>query len=63
METKAPPIEYVTIQDFAKRVSVSRRHISDLTARGVIPSCKLGRRCVRIPLERALQVMRDLETR
>jgi hypothetical protein len=40
-------------QDFAKRWSICLRSLDDLTAAGIVPTIKLGRRCVRIPVEAA----------
>lgn len=53
--------DYCTYAEFAKRISCSKRYVAELAAQGVLPTVKLGRRCVRIPVQRALDVMRKLE--
>ena len=54
--------DYETYAQFAARLSISKRFLQELCANGVIPTVKLGRRCVRIPVKRALEVIRTLET-
>jgi excisionase family DNA binding protein len=53
--------DYETYAQFAARANISKRFLQELCSQGVIPTVKLGRRCVRIPVERALGVIRDLE--
>ena len=40
----------VTREVFAKRWDVSPRYVSELISDKVLPSVKMGRRCVRIPI-------------
>ena len=54
--------DYETYAQFAARVSISKRFLQELCANGVIPTVKLGRRCVRVPVKRALEILRKLET-
>ena len=54
--------DYETYDQFAARISISKRFLQELCAQGVIPTIKLGRRCVRIPVQRALEILRKLET-
>lgn len=56
------PPDYETYEQFAARLNVSKRFLQQLCANGVIPTVKLGRRCVRIPVKRALEILRKLET-
>lgn len=58
----AQPPDYETYAQFAARISVSKRFLQQLCAEGVIPTIKLGRRGVRIPVQRALELLRKLET-
>ena len=55
------PPDYETYAQFAARVSISKRFLQQLCAEGVIPTVNLGRRCVRIPVQRALEILRKLE--
>ena len=52
----------VSVSDFAARTSLSARHVWRLVARRQIPSHLIGRRRV-IPLESAINALRDLENR
>ena len=58
---KKEAADYCTYDEFARRISCSKRYVAELAAQGVLPTVKLGRRCVRIPVERALDVIRKLE--
>lgn len=40
-------------KDFAKRWSICLRTLDDLVTAGIVPTIKLGKRCVRIPLKKA----------
>jgi hypothetical protein len=40
-------------KDFANRWSICLRALDNLTAAGIVPTVRLGSRCVRIPLEEA----------
>ena len=40
-------------KDFAKRWSICLRTLDELVTAGIVPTIKLGRRCVRIPLDKA----------
>jgi hypothetical protein len=39
--------------DFAKRWSICLRALDHLVTAGIVPTVKLGKRCVRIPVEQA----------
>ena len=52
LETETQAIA-ITRNDFAKRWSMSLRALDNLTADGIVPTIKLGRRLVRIPVEAA----------
>lgn len=41
----------VTVPEAAKILSISRSQAYELVARGVIPSRRLGIKCVRVPLD------------
>ena len=43
----------ITRQQATKRYAVSLRHLDGLICAGVIPSVRLGKRCIRIPVEKA----------
>lgn len=53
--------DYCTYEEFAERISCSPRYVAELSAKGFLPTVKLGRRCVRIPIQRALDKMAELE--
>ena len=53
--------KYVSYDDFAEIISCSRRYVCELANSGVIPSVKFGRKCVRIPLEKALNKIEAME--
>ena len=40
-------------KDFALRWSICLRTLDDLVTAGIVPTIKLGKRCVRIPVETA----------
>lgn len=52
----------VSRKDFASRWGLSERYVSDLIAEGVLPSIKLSRKCVRLPLEEADEALLSLQT-
>ena len=43
----------LTRASFAKRWELSERYVSILIAENILPSIKLGRRCVRVPVKEA----------
>jgi hypothetical protein len=43
----------ISREEFATRWNLSPRYVSDLIADKVLPSVKLGRRCLRIPIPEA----------
>ena len=43
----------MTRASFAKRWELSERYVSILIAENILPSIKLGRRCVRVPIKEA----------
>jgi len=43
----------MTRASFAKRWEISERYVSILIADNILPSIKLGRRCVRVPVAEA----------
>ena len=55
--------DYETYAQFAARANISKRFLQELCAEGVLPTVKLGRRCVRIPVERALKKLESLEVK
>lgn len=55
METDSTPFTHLLTsrRDYARRIGVSLRQLDYLVADGIIPVVRLGRRCVRIPVEQA----------
>lgn len=51
----------VTYSTFAAMISCCENYVKNLAAQGVIPTVKMGRRCVRIPVKRALAKLEELE--
>ena len=60
--TEDPEIKYMTRDQAAKRYAVSLRQIASMLAGGVLPRVKLGRKCIRIPIQEADTTMRRLVT-
>ena len=54
--------QYVSYTEFAKVISCSRRYVCELVNQGVLPVVKFGRKCCRIPLEKALKKVESMET-
>jgi hypothetical protein len=54
---KAPEVTYLTRKEAAVRYSVSLRQIDSMLANGVLPKISLGRRCIRIPIRAADEVI------
>ena len=54
--------KYITRQQAAKRYGLCLRYVSILIEQGVLPSVKLGRRCVRLPVEKCDAAIEALET-
>ena len=52
----------LTADEIAARYSISLREVRRLTANGFLPTVRLGRRCVRIPVEAADRAMLELAT-
>ena len=53
--------QYVSYEEFAGILSCSKRYVAELVAQGVLPVVKFGRKCCRIPLEKALKRVEDME--
>lgn len=53
---------YLTRGEAASRISISVRHLDDLVRAGIIPSVRLGRKCVRIPVVGLDSALKRLET-
>lgn len=49
-------------KEFGARWSLSERYVSELIAKGVLPSIKMGRKCVRLPLPAADEALLSLQT-
>lgn len=54
--------KYINREQAAKRYSISIRKLDYLIEDGVIPAARLGKRCLRIPVERADAIIARLET-
>lgn len=50
---KSITTKFMTRKDAAARYGVSLRHFDKLMTAGVIPHVHLGKRCIRIPIEKA----------
>ena len=37
--------KFIRPDQAAEYLSISRRHLCDLTRRGIVPACRVGRRC------------------
>ena len=59
--SNAAPI-YATRAQIAERYSISKRHLDYLIKDGVIPSVRLGKRCLRIPIAQADAYLESLQT-
>ena len=57
----AGPI-YATRAQIAERYAISKRHLDYLIRDGVIPSVRLGKRCLRIPIAKADAYLESLQT-
>jgi len=53
--------KYVSYEEFAEVLSCSRRYVCELVSQGVLPVVKFGRKCCRIPLEKALKKVESME--
>ena len=53
---------YATRAQIAERYSISKRHLDYLIRDGVIPSVRLGKRCLRIPIAKADAYLESLQT-
>jgi len=54
-------VKYITKQEAAKRYGLCLRYVSILIEQGILPSVKLGRRCVRLPVEKCDKALESLE--
>jgi excisionase family DNA binding protein len=61
LEAQNAPL-LLTRREIALRYGISLRHLDYLIRDGIIPSVRLGKRCLRIPVEAADKVVRDLQT-
>jgi excisionase family DNA binding protein len=59
--TPSDPI-YMSKAQACKRYGFCLRYISMLIEQGIIPSVKLGRRCIRIPIAKADEALESLTT-
>lgn len=53
---------YATRAQIAARYSISPRHLDYLIKDGIIPSVRLGKRCLRIPISEADSYVKSLQT-
>jgi hypothetical protein len=53
---------YATRAQMAARYSISPRHLDYLIKDGIIPSVRLGKRCLRIPVSEADAYVKSLQT-
>ena len=53
---------YATRAQIAARYSISPRHLDYLIKDGIIPSVRLGKRCIRIPVREADAYVKSLQT-
>jgi excisionase family DNA binding protein len=53
---------YATRAQIAARYSISLRHLDYLIKDGIIPSVRLGKRCLRIPVSEADAYVKSLQT-
>jgi hypothetical protein len=60
-ETEGPP-QFLTVNNYARRIDCSARNLYRLVASGVVPSIKLGYKTVRIPVELADASLKRLTT-
>ena len=51
----------VTVPEAAKLLSISRSQAYELVSQGVIPSKRLGRKCVRVPVSALYQFAKGEE--
>ena len=59
--SNAAPI-YATRAQIAERYAISKRHLDYLIKDGLIPSVRLGKRCLRIPIAQADAYLKSLQT-
>ena len=52
---------YTTRAQIAARYSISPRHLDSLIKDGIIPSIRLGKRCIRIPVSQADAYLKSLQ--
>ena len=52
---------YATRAQMAARYSISPRHLDYLIKDGIIPSIRLGKRCIRIPVSQADAYLKSLQ--
>lgn len=50
---------YVSAAEVAKYYSVSERYVHQLAEREVIPSLRIGRKCVRFDLKRVIEALEN----
>ena len=53
---------YATRAQIAERYAISKRHLDYLIRDGVIPSVRLGKRCLRIPIAQADAHLESLQS-
>ncbi len=63
MKQESPTAEYEKPIQFAKRIGCSRRHVNNLVSQGIVPHCRPTPRLILIPIDRALEALRGMETR
>ena len=59
--SNAAPIYAIRAQ-IAERYAISKRHLDYLIKDGLIPSVRLGKRCLRIPIAQADAYLESLQT-
>lgn len=52
----------ITRKEACQRYGISLRHLDELLRAGVLPHIRLGRRCIRIPLDKADASLESLTT-
>ncbi len=52
---------YATRAQIAARYSISARHLDYLIKEGIIPSIRLGKRCIRIPVSQSDAYLKSLQ--
>jgi len=61
LEAHSAPM-LATRRVIATRYSISLRHLDYLIRDGIVPSVRLGKRCLRIPVEEADKIVHALQT-